>query len=132
MRERLKKVDRLVNVQRQLHRNAELQLVSLEHREAELKTAQEELLQAMGDTDALHGLFVDVIAKRVKMLALEEAKTRAAIVDQRAVTVAKALQVKRSEKLFSRVKEDVRQSQEKTDLNAILEAIVGRGSTSLP
>jgi len=132
MKERLKKIDRLIKVQRHLHRSAEIRLANLQRREDELKAAQEDLLRTMGDADVLHGLFVDVIAKRMRMLALEETKTHAAIIDQKAVATEKALQVKRGEKLFSRLEEEVRRDQEKTDLIAVLEAMIGRTSTSLP
>jgi len=132
MRQRLKKIDRLIKVQQHLHKSAELQLASLQRKEGELKADQQELLQTMGETDALHGLFVDVIARRLKMLALEETRTRTAIVEQKAVTVEKALQVKRSEKVFSRLKQEARQIQEKKDLTAILEAVARKVPTSLP
>jgi len=132
MKDRHKKIDRLIKVQKHLHRSAEIRLASLQRREDELKAAQEELLQTMGDADALHGLFVDVIAKRMRMLALEETRTQAAIIDQKAVATEKALQVKRGEKLFSRLQEEVRRDQEKADLIAVLEAMVGRDGTSLP
>jgi len=132
MRQRLKKIDRLIKVQQHLHKSAELQLASFQRKEGELKADQQELLQTMGETDALHGLFVDVIARRLKMLALEETRTRTAIVEQKAVTVEKALQVKRSEKVFSRLKQEARQIQEKKDLTAILEAVARKVPTSLP
>jgi hypothetical protein len=132
MRQRLKKIDRLVKVQQHLHKNAELRLASLQRQESELKTAQKEMLQTMSDSDILHGLFVDIMANRLKALAIEESRAQAAIVEQRAVTVEKALQVKRTEKVFSRLKQDSRRLEEKKDLVAILEMIAQKGSASLP
>lgn len=132
MKQRLKKVDRIIRVQKHLHRNAELQLANLQRQERELKTAQEELMQTMSDTDALHGLFVDIMAKRLKTLAVEEARTQTAIVEQRAITVEKALQVKRTEKVYARMKDESRRVQEKMDLAAILEAMIQKSGTSLP
>jgi hypothetical protein len=132
VKQRLKNIDRLIKVQQHLHKSAELQLVSLQRKEREIKVAQEELLQTMGDSDVLHGLFVDVIAKRLKALALEETRTHSAIISQKAVAVEKALKVKRSERVFSRLKEENRQAQEKKDLITILEALAQKGRTSLP
>lgn len=132
MKQRLKKVERIVKVQRHLHRNAELQLANLQRQEGELRAAQQELMQTMSDTDALHGLFVDVMAKRLKALAVEEARTQTAITAQKAVAIERALQVKRTEKVQARMKEDSRRIEEKKDLNAILEAMIQKGSTSLP
>lgn len=132
MQQRLKKVDRLIKVQQHIHRSAELQLAALRRKEGELKVAQEDLLQTMGDTDALHGLFVDVIARRLKALSLEEARTQADIIAQKAVTTEKALRVKRSEKLHLRLRAEERHMQEKEDLAAILEAMTQARGTSLP
>jgi len=132
MKQRLKKIDRLIKVQQHLQRNAELQLANLQRRESELKAAQEELLETMGETDVLHGLFVDVIAKRLKALALEEARTQTAITGQKVVAVEKALQVKRTEKVCSRLKDEARRGQEKKDLISILETIAQKECTSLP
>jgi len=132
MKQRIRKIDRLIKVQQHLHKNAEIQLASLQRKEDELKTTQEDLLRSMDDSGALHSLLVDVVAKRLKMLALEENRTRAAIIEQKAVTIEKAMQVKRSEKVYSRLKEDVRQGQEKKDLMAILELMVQKERTSLP
>lgn len=132
MKQRLKKIDRLIKVQQHLHRSAELKLANLHRQESELKMAQEELLQTMSDRDVLHGLFVDALAKKLKALTLEESRTQGAIVEQKALTVEKALQVKRTEKVFSRLKEDSRRSEEKKTLIAILESMARKGSTSLP
>ena len=132
MKQRLKKIDRLIKVQQHLQKNAELQLANLQRKEGELTTAHEELLETMGESDALHGLFVDVIAKRLKALALEEDRTQAAIIDQKAIAVEKALQVKRTEKVSSRLKDEVRRGQEKKDLISILETIAQKECTSLP
>lgn len=132
MKQRLSKINRLMQVQQHLHRSAELQLAGLQRKESELQADQEELLQTMGETDVLHGLFVDIVARRLKILALEESRTRVAIAEQKAVVVEKALQVKRSERLFARLKDEFRQKQEKTDLAAILESTTRKGGASLP
>jgi hypothetical protein len=132
MKQRLKKIDRLIKVQQHIHKSAELRLANLHRQEEELKVAQEELLQTMGEADALHGLFVDVIAKRLKSLALEEAQAQAAIVEQKALTIEKALQVKRSEKMFSRLTQEARQEQEKKDLISTLEMMAQKPGASLP
>lgn len=132
MKQRLKKIDRLIKVQQHLHKNAELKLANLHRQESELKAAQEETLQTMGDSDVLHGLFVDILAKRLKTLSLEESRMQAAIIEQKALTVEKALQVKRTEKVYSRLKEENRRDEEKKGLIAILESMTRKDSTSLP
>ncbi|MCG7392021.1 hypothetical protein MHY87_03785 [Microvirga sp. ACRRW] len=86
----------------------------------------------MGDSSELHGLFVDVKARKLKALALEEVKAQEAVITQKAVTTEKAMQVKRTEKTFERLKETIYREQEKKDLAAILEAMTQRIGTSLP
>lgn len=132
MRQRLKKISRIIKVQQHLHKNAEIRLVELQRREEELKTSQEELIQTMGDRDVLHGLFTDVLAKRLKALAVEERQTQAAIVAQKYVALEKAMQVKRTEKLFSKLEGVNRKEEGKKDLLSILETISRKGNTSLP
>jgi hypothetical protein len=132
MKQRLKKIDRIIKVQKHLHKSAELRLANLQQQERELKNAQEEMIQTMGDKDALHGIFTDVLAKRLKVLASEEVQTQARIVEQRAVTVECALQVKRTEKVSDRMKKDASREREKKDLIATLEAMIQKSSTSLP
>ncbi|PVE22496.1 hypothetical protein DC522_21115 [Microvirga sp. KLBC 81] len=132
MKQRLKKIDRLIKVQQHLHESAELKLANLHRQESELKAAQEETLQTMGDSDVLHGLFVDMLAKRLRTLSLEESRTQVAIIEQKALTVEKALQVKRTEKVYSRLKEDNRRGEEKKGLIAILESMAQKDSASLP
>ncbi|KLK94311.1 hypothetical protein AA309_03450 [Microvirga vignae] len=132
MKQRLKKIDRLIKVQQHLHKSAELKLANLHRQESELRAAQEETLQTMGESDTLHGLFVGILAKRLKTLSLEESRTQAAIIEQKALTVEKALQVKRTEKVYSRLKEDSRRGEEKKGLIAILESMAQGDSTSLP
>ncbi len=129
---RIKRFDRFIKVQQHLHKNAELQLANLHRKEAELKSTQEELLHILGEPSALHGLFVDVKAKRLKALASEELRTQAAILDQKAITTERALQVRRTEKVHARLKEEARCEQEKKDLIAILESMAQKSSTSLP
>jgi hypothetical protein len=132
MKQQLKKIDRLIKVQQHLHKNAELRLANLQRQESELRAAQEEMLRTMSDSDVLHGLFVDVMANRLKALAIEESRAQAAIVEQKAVTVEKALQVKRTEKVFSGLKQDSRRLEEKRDLVAILETVAQKDRASLP
>jgi hypothetical protein len=132
VKQRLKKINRLIKVQQHLHQSEELRLANLQRHEAELKSAQEEVLQTMSDDDVLHGLFVDVLSKKLKSLAQEETRTQAALVTQKAVTFDKAMQVKRTEKMFSKLKVESRRVEEKKDLMAILEAITTKSGTSLP
>jgi uncharacterized coiled-coil protein SlyX len=132
MRKRIQKLDRVVKVQRHLHRSAELRLAGLERESAELKAAQETLIETMNDHETLHGLFVDVMAKRLQALAAQATRTDAAKAVQKAATFERAMQVKRTEKTLSGLNEESRKENEKKDLIAILETMRPRGPASFP
>lgn len=131
MSERLKKMGRIHKVQKQLHKMAEWDLVRLERKGAELQTAQEETIKALNDDNQLYGLFVDAAAKRLQSLAAQATQVDAERLVQADVTMEKALQAKRTEKMVATLKDSNRKEGEKKDLLSVLEAIASRGDASL-
>jgi hypothetical protein len=132
MRQRIRKIDRILKVQQHLQKEAELKLGKLEREASELKVAQETLIQTMNDHETLHGLFVDVSAKRLQALASEASAVERAKVAQKAVTIDKAIQAKRTEKMLSGLKDQERRETEKKDLASILELLAKGESASFP
>jgi hypothetical protein len=132
MRQRIRKIDRILKVQQHLQKEAELKLGNLEREASELKVAQETLIQTMNDHETLHGLFVDVAAKRLQGLASQASAVEKAKVVQKAVTIDKAMQAKRTEKMLSGLKDQERREIEKTDLASILELLAKGESASFP
>ena len=132
MRQRIRKIDRILRVQQHLQKEAELKLVRLEREASELKLAQETLIQTMNDHETLHGLFVDVAAKRLQGLASQASRVENAKVVQKAATIDKAMQVKRTEKMLSGLKEQERREVEKKDLASILELLAKDDGASFP
>jgi len=132
MRQRIRKIDRILKVQQHLQKEAELKLGKLEREASELKVAQETLIQTMNDHETLHGLFVDVSAKRLQALASEASAVERAKVAQKAVTIDKAMQAKRTEKMLSGLKDQERREIEKKDLASILELLAKGESASFP
>ncbi len=132
MKQRIRKIDRILKVQQHLQKAAELKLVNLEREASELKLAQETLIQTMNDHETLHGLFVDVAAKRLQRLASQATIVETAKVAQKAVTFDKAMQTKRTEKMLSGLKDQERREIEKKDLASILETLAKGGSASFP
>jgi hypothetical protein len=132
MRQRIRKIDRILKVQQHLQREAELKLAKLEREASELKVAQETLIQTMNDHETLHGLFVDVAAKRLQGLASQAGAVERAKVVQKSVTIDKAMQAKRTEKLLSGLKDQERRETEKKDLVSILEMLSKGESASFP
>ena len=132
MRQRIRKIDRILKVQQHLQKEAELKLGKLEREASELKVAQETLIQTMNDHETLHGLFVDVAAKRLQGLASQASAVEKAKVVQKAVTIDKAMQAKRTEKMLSGLKDQERRETEKKDLASILELLAKGESASFP
>jgi hypothetical protein len=132
MRQRIRKIDRILKVQQHLQKEAELKLGNLEREASELKVAQETLIQTMNDHETLHGLFVDVAAKRLQGLASQASAVEKAKVVQKAVTIDKAMQAKRTEKMLSGLKDQERREIEKRDLASILELLAKGESASFP
>ena len=132
MKQRIRKIDRILKVQQHLQKEAELKLSTLGKEALELKAAQEATIQAMNDHATLHGLFVDVSAKRLQSLSAQASRVETAKIAQKAVVIDKAMQTKRTEKMLSSLKEQRRQESEKKDLASILEMIATGRSASFP
>ena len=132
MKQRVRMIERILKVQEHLQREAELRLSKLERESHEIRNAQEILIHTMNDHETLHGLFVDVAAKRLQVLSAQASRVDTAKTAQKAVTFDRAMQAKRTEKMLSGVKDDERQQSEKKSLVAILESLAGRDGTSFP
>lgn len=76
MSARAEKANRMLSVQKQLHRIEAWKLAELQRRLAELEASQADLIGALNDDEALHGLFIDNMANRLR--ALSEASGRVA------------------------------------------------------
>ena len=124
-------MNRILKVQERLKQEAELKVSLLAKEAAELRTAQEGIIHSMNDQHTLHGLFVDVAAKRLQALSMQEGHVQKAKVAQKAVALDKAMQAKRTEKMLTNLKGQDRREMEKKDLASILEALA-KGSASFP
>ena len=68
---RAEKAARILAAEEQLHRIEQWRMADLERRLAKLETMQIELICALNDTNALHGLFIDTTARRLSSAAEE-------------------------------------------------------------
>ncbi len=132
MKQRIRKIDRILKVQQHLQKEAELKLAKLDREASELKLAQETLIRTMNDHETLHGLFVDVAAKRLQSLASQANVVEKTKVAQKAFAIDKAMQTKRTEKMLTGLKDLERREVEKKDLSSILEALAKGRSASFP
>jgi len=132
MKQRVRKIDRILKVQKHLQKEAELKLSKLEREAMELKAAQEAIIETMNDHETLHGLFVDVASRRLQALAAQETRVETAKTTQKAVALDRGMQAKRTEKMLSGLKDQQRRDEEKKSLVSILEAMVKGKSASFP
>jgi uncharacterized coiled-coil protein SlyX len=129
--DRLRKARRIMAVQAQLHRLAEWRLAALVREEGELDASQQQLIGTLNEDAALHGLFVDAMARRLRALARETDRVKAAQEEQSRRLLEEAMRLKRAERMADRIGKEERRAGEKRDLQRLLEGIV-KGDASLP
>lgn len=123
---RSKKIARIKAVQEQLHKRAEIDLHNLELSRQRLIDEQRSTIMALNDDQNFQGLFVDVMSKRLKILAVAAHDVATRQEEQKALVMERGLQVKRTEKLERRVVLQEKSENEKTTLSEITDLMAGR------
>jgi ribosomal protein L9 len=132
MDNRVRKSRRILSARQQLHRIEQWKLAQLQARVAELETEQIELIGALNDTNALHGLFIDTMARRLGTLAEETGRVTIEK-DAKARELAEhAVGVKLAEQLAKAVAREVHSEEERKRLLDVIDQFVTWNSTSLP
>ncbi|WP_439542354.1 hypothetical protein [Hyphomicrobium sp.] len=122
MRDRVRSLKRIADVQKQLHNLEEVKYARLQQRLAECRSAQDALSNVLSNDDALHGLFVDVTVRRLKSLRQEEAKLAPEIEAQARVVLEHGGRLRNSERLKDEVTVELRRIEEREELERLLEA----------
>ncbi|MBX9589529.1 MAG: hypothetical protein K2X43_09505 [Hyphomonadaceae bacterium] len=126
------KAHRILAAEQQLHRIEQWRQAELESRLAELEATQVELIGALNDTNALHGLFIDATARRLSSIA-EQAERVGREKEAQALKLKEhAARVKVCERLALEHEQEFAREKEGKELLDIVEQFVGRGRTSLP
>jgi hypothetical protein len=132
MDERARRSRRVLAAQQQLHRIEQWKLAQLQARLAGLETEQVELIGALNGTHALHGLFIDTMARRLTSLAEEASRVTSEKDAQSLELAVHAVRVRLAERLAQAIAQEVRHEQERKQLLDIVEQFVGRRPASLP
>jgi hypothetical protein len=132
LKKRVDKVRRILAAEAQLYRIEQLKMAALERRTAELETTQVELIAALNDSDALHGLFIDTTARRLSSISEEAERVRRDKTAQGLILKEHATRVKMSERLFREHAKEFEREREGKELLDVVEQFVGRKLTSLP
>ncbi|TGD95604.1 hypothetical protein [Methylobacterium nonmethylotrophicum] len=132
--DRLKRARRLVSVQEQMRRAAEIALAATRERAAALEADRARLLAALASSD--HGpMLLEATAKRLRGLAAEATAIEAEAAAQAQAVRERGLARKRAEALSERRADDHRRETDKReDLERLdgLAARLGRRDASLP
>jgi hypothetical protein len=126
------KARRILAAEQQRHRVEQWKLVDLERRLADLDAMQVQLIGALNDTNALHGLFIDATARRLSTIAEEAGRIGRERDAQALVLKEHATRVKVCERLMLEYRREFEQEKEGKELLDIVEQYVGRKPTSLP
>ncbi|TVR07737.1 MAG: hypothetical protein EA385_12005 [Salinarimonadaceae bacterium] len=110
-RDRLKSLKRIKAVQKQRHRMEEWRMVRARAQEADLRAAQEAVLDALNAEHPLHGMFLAGLGNRVGALgrAIEEAGLRSA--RQGALALEQARRLKVAEKFVREARREVEEEE---------------------
>ncbi|HWB45952.1 MAG TPA: hypothetical protein VG900_10975 [Hyphomicrobiaceae bacterium] len=132
MNARVKKARRILAVQEQMHRAEEWKLAKLQQRLQQLEAQQREMIGALNQDNALHGLFIDTMAKYLKALTEQAGEVTRQIEVQLPKTIAEAARLKGAERLLRSVSEQVQRTDDRKELLDIVERYLDRAGTSLP
>ena len=132
MRDRAAKAQRILAAQQQLHRIEQWKLAELQRELAELTSAQLEIISALNDNNALHGLFIDATARRLGTLAEEAERVSRKTTDQSLRTTEHAVRVRASERLEQAVAQELQRGLEGKELLDIIDQYLANKVTSLP
>ena len=132
MNERVKKARRILAVQAQMHRAEEWKLAQLQQRLKQLEASQRQMIGALNQDNALHGLFIDTMAKYLQVLTEQAGAVARQIDVQLPRTLAEAARLRGAERLLRNVTEQVQRTGDRKDLLDIVERFLGRAGTSLP
>ncbi len=122
MRDRVRSLKRIVEVQRHLHSLEELKYARLKQSLDQCQSEQRELANALSGEDALHGLFTDVTVRRLKSLQQEESKLLPVMEAQAQVLLAHSGRLRNSERLSEELAIELRRVEEREELEELLEA----------
>ncbi len=132
MRNRLKKVERVLAVQEQLHRLAQWKMAALDREKAENASGQAGLLSALNDDSQLQGLFIEAMTRRLKALARDAERLERARRVVEAQLSEQALQLKRTERMTDRVRREDQLGRDKRLFQDLLETLAKARDASLP
>lgn len=131
-RRRLRKIERILSVQEKLHDIAEWRLARTEQERAELRATEVAIVGALNEDQALQGLFIDAMAKRLKKLAIEAERIERRREEEARILFEEGLRLKRTERMTGRLRRQYREGVGKRVFADLIDTLVRNEDASLP
>jgi len=132
MSERGRRAERIVAVHRQMHRAETWKLAELQRRLAEIEASKIALIGALNSDEALHGLFIDAMARRLRFLSEEAARIAGERDLQSRRVVERLRHVRLAERLSSILDTQEQRVEIGKELAETIEHFLNRASARLP
>ena len=123
-----RKIHRILSVQQQLYRIEEWKLADLERTLEQVGASERDLIRALNEDDALQGLFIDALARRLRALAEQAAKVGEERVAQSARLLEHAARKICAERLAETVDQQAARATDKKELLDTIERCLGRAA----
>ncbi|HEY5829295.1 MAG: hypothetical protein ACAH24_09575 [Hyphomicrobiaceae bacterium] len=118
------KIHRILDVQQQLHRIEEWRLADLDRTLLALAASEQELIRALNEDDALQGLFIDAMARRLASIAEQAARVGEEKTAQEQRLLEHAARKLCAERLAQAVDREVAQAADKRTLLDAIERFI--------
>ena len=120
-----RKIHRMLAVQQQLYRIEEWKLADLERTLERLEVSQREVIGALNEDDALQGLFLDAMARRLRSLGEEASRVGQQRDEQSARLLEHGARKVCAERLAETLDRQLARAGDKTQLLDVIERFVG-------
>lgn len=130
MRDRVKSLKRILNVQKHLHNIEELKYVRAKQNIDRCRDEQRAMADALSDDGALHGLFTDMTVRRLKSLRQEEARLVPKLEEQARVLLEHGGRLRNSERLAREIGIEHAREEERRELERLLESGLAQSRAS--
>jgi hypothetical protein len=120
-----RKIHRMLAVQQQLYRIEEWKLADLERTLEGLEISQREVIGALNEDDALQGLFLDAMARRLRSLGEEASRVGQQRDEQSARLLEHGARKVCAERLAETLDRELARAGDKTQLLDVIERFVG-------
>jgi hypothetical protein len=123
MDRRLRKIERVLAVQQQLHRLAEWRMAGLDRERRELAESEARLVAALNHDDQLQGVFVDAMARRLAAIARDAERVNRAREVQGRRLREEGMKLKMVERMNDRVRRQYREAFARRGFSDLLETL---------